>query len=396
MSLSSYFSLKAFYKQKRLLFLALLLITISISAIYLFVGQSFTILQYPKDKSVDQKLKPLKIDEILGDSISISQGSFDLSFSNLTDQIKVWIHEARPGDLKNKHYLEVAFHDKTSKIVSFEDKIFLKYLPEINSYEFSSEPTDVWFVPYFKEGVTIKLFAKYILDGKEIIKEEEIKLKALESEKMDFPNDEAFTSLKEAKWIGSDLFEEMYGEKKNLKQRLLANGYIFEVGKDDLLINKDGRWQIGAAMDGCALARLKSLTANSLEFDFWPKDGFQKRKIELNSAAPSSSITLADDFITDIHLRTQKQVSCRLEKQRIIMREKDLLLKKDGKWKIVRLPQLKKEKNLGEFLVFDSIEIQGNNKLFKGYLFNKDRTQVVKVQKEIVHRKDPLQRKRRR
>ncbi len=388
---SSFFSLKVFSRQTRLLYLCLISFALIVFLSYLFIGKDFTVLKYPSINNDQIKTKP-QLNDILGGALNLSPASFQFSFLNLEGQMQALLLDTRPDDLKNTKYLELFLSDKEFKTVAFGEKVFLRYFPEVNGYEFSSDPTDIWLLPFYKDGVNVKIFAKYQLDGKEIKKEKEIKIKLLENE-VDPPSSEDYNSLKDAKWIGLDQFEELYGEKKSFKQRLIINGAIFEVSKGDLLIYKDGRWQTGVPSDGCPIAMLNSLTANSLEFYFWPKEVLKKQTIVLSPSSTSPPITLSDEFIADLHLRSLKVISCQVEKQRIIMKEKDLLLKKDGKWKIIKLHQLKNEK-LGDFLVFDSIENDGGAKIFKGYLFNKDRTQVIKIQKKIIHRKDSMRKKK--
>jgi hypothetical protein len=400
----SIFFLSSFYRHIRMLFFLLIMIVGAFFLSFLFLGKSIVSLECKKIDLIDYRQAP-SLPEIFGSSLSTNPLNVDLCFKDLTDQMQVLLFEARPDDPKNTHYFEISLTPEgPSRIVNLNEIVYLKFHPETNGYEFSQKPTDFWFIPsLFHEIIKLKFYAKYTdLNGLEIKKESEIDVIAQKNEKnLDlFQEDKDLLSLKEAKWLGADLFEERYGVfegKKIPKQRLFFNNaYICEVTEGNIIVNKDGIWQNNASgSQGCAIAEVKVVTPKTLELDVWQKEGLNKQRIVYGSSPPASALSITDDFITEIRQRTLKQISCKLEKQRIIMKEKDVLLKKDGKWKISKLP-LKQEKEACEVFVFESIENQASGKTFKGCLFNKDRTQMLKIQKDIIFRaKNPQHKKRR-
>ena len=164
-------------------------------------------------------------------------------------------------------------------------------------------------------------------------------------------------------------------------------------GDGDFFIWKDNKWVVIKDLKQTAsysLAQIKPVNSKSFRVDFWPKKAKTKATLILNKSHRISPLNIRNDFISDIRMRTQKQVSCKIEKQRFIIREKDVLFKKDGKWKIEKFYSFKKilkeNKINSEFFVFDCIKRIGTKKIFKGYVFNKNRTQVLKIEKDISKR----------
>ena len=149
-----------------------------------------------------------------------------------------------------------------------------------------------------------------------------------------------FFSLMDAKFYGSDLFAEKYGDSMS-RQLVEINtaGFceLFQVTSKDWLVFKEGRWQIAPSWnesDLCPVAQIRQIQSDCLEFEgFDGSIGF-RFKLPLISNLPLKLKT--DELFTRLRVRSEKQISCMIEKQCFILRPDDWVLKSNGRWKILR------------------------------------------------------------
>jgi len=68
----------------------------------------------------------------------------------------------------------------------------------------------------------------------------------------------------------------------------------------------------------------------------------------------------------------------------VILKEKDILIKKDGRWRLLKkdidFDEIKNE----ELFYFDKVESKNNKNFFVGYLFNQMRTNYLKIETPIL------------
>ncbi|PIS03299.1 MAG: hypothetical protein COT85_01055 [Chlamydiae bacterium CG10_big_fil_rev_8_21_14_0_10_42_34] len=196
----------------------------------------------------------------------------------------------------------------------------------------------------------------------------------------DFSQGSAFKALAEARWLGRDQFsvKESTGERLEL---LMAG--IFELNADEWLVWKDQKWEKCDSPDPLLpIARIHSVTPVSLVFEGWDADGYVRFMV--NSAVTQSTKLRPEEIFSSIRIRSEKQISCMLEKQCIVLKAGDWVLKSGGKWKILRKKEERDAftngKLSGELFVFEQITLKKGQKMIQGKLFNSGRTQMVPVE----------------
>jgi hypothetical protein len=202
----------------------------------------------------------------------------------------------------------------------------------------------------------------------------------------DFVEESPFKALAEARLLGADLFLGQYGKEGGL-QRLkigpVGKGEIFSLNVGDFLSWKEGKWDKARSMKeamGIPLARVVSFDEKSLLLEAWGNEYF---RLCISSLEQIPCKTKGDDFITSVRIRSEKQISCMIEKQCFVLRVGDLVLKEENRWKVLRKLEEKEDylqgKIGGELFVFDRIDLKGGQKILHGYLFNAGRSQMLPV-----------------
>jgi hypothetical protein len=196
----------------------------------------------------------------------------------------------------------------------------------------------------------------------------------------EFADGSPFRSLAEARWLGKDLF----AEKKSVGERLeIAGTGFLELKEGDWLVWRDQKWEkCGAPVKDDPIARIQSVSPKSLVLEGWDAEGHVR--LALNFAAGIPFKTRAEELFSSIRVRSEKQISCMLEKQCMVLKTGDWVLRMGNKWKILR----KKEErdafvngNLsGDLFVLEQILSKQGQKMIFGKLYNPGRTQVVAME----------------
>ena len=198
----------------------------------------------------------------------------------------------------------------------------------------------------------------------------------------DFAEGTPFKALAEARLLGKDLFLSQYGGG-DVSQRLeLGKGEVISLKEGDLLSWKEGKWGKSALPDGLnPMARVASLDEKTVFFDAWGLDEYVRLSVSSSQALPFK--TKGDEFLGSVRIRSEKQISCMMEKQCFVLRVGDWVLKEDNRWKILRRSEEKEAyaqgKIGGELFVFDRIDVKGGQKTVHGHLFHTGRSQMLPV-----------------
>ncbi|KPK33127.1 MAG: hypothetical protein AMS24_02105 [Chlamydiae bacterium SM23_39] len=376
------------------IFFILFLILISISCFLFFIFSKISKGSIKKFFSGNIRLKKEKFSDVF---FKTKQENFKIFFPKFSKEIQLFLHKARPDEVCN-YFVEIfLIKGGKSRVFTTKEKIYLSYN---GCYDFSDAATNFWLSLTIlnEDRIKVEMFVDLSFTGK--IEKESFFLAPIKKEKI-FSDNKEIVSLKDAKWIGADLFLKLLENKDfENKQRLVFSSdkkkyqCFFSVG--DLLIYKDGRWIEGNNYDTkkYSIAKIISFNENSLEIEYWEKDRLGEDKIVILKKNFSETFRIQDQFITDIRIRTKNQISCLLKNRRMVLREKDILLKKDNLWKKISLKNFKENLEEREFFIFDSLEKIGNGIIFKGYYFNKDRTNFYIIKKNIKVRKINNRRKR--
>lgn len=199
----------------------------------------------------------------------------------------------------------------------------------------------------------------------------------------EFSEGSPFRQLAEAKWWGRDLFKNAGGER-------IETSELLEIGEKDWLIWKEGKWQKSDAPDKeLPIAKIQSFTPKMLILEGW--DSNEHTRIGLPLAASPPFKIKGEDFLSAIRVRSEKQISCTIEKQCVVLKTGDWVLKTGGKWKILRKKEERDAflngKLFGELFILEQISQKQGQKMIQGRLFNPGRTQVVSIEMAAQGRK---------
>lgn len=222
----------------------------------------------------------------------------------------------------------------------------------------------------------------------------------------DFSEGSPYRILGEARLLGRDLFFEKYGDGDSL-QRLeigsVSASEVIPVKEGDYLSWKQGKWskiELLSEGKGFPIAKIASFDDRSLLLEVWGLDEYLR--LSVSSPLQSTLKTKGDEFLASVRVRSEKQISCMMDKQCFVLRVNDWVLKQDNRWKVLRKSEEKdafiQGKLLGEIFVFDRIDIKSGQKTVHGRLFNVNRSQItsidVAVQSSKKQGKDLLQDKK--
>lgn len=208
-----------------------------------------------------------------------------------------------------------------------------------------------------------------------------------------FPEGSPFRHLAEAKWLGADLVRARYGALQRGVQRLEWGNpeeERLELNGGGWAVWKGGQWESSQQMEAeLPIARVQSAGERQLVLEGWEGDRYFC--IGLPPSPPTPPKGRVEDLFSSVRIRSDKQMSCMLEKQCLILKTGDWVVKVKGRWKILR----KKEdrdaflngKWVGELFVFEGIETKQGQKVIQGRLFHPNRSQMVPVELSVQSRK---------
>jgi hypothetical protein len=202
------------------------------------------------------------------------------------------------------------------------------------------------------------------------------------------PQDSIFKGLAEARWWGRDLFKEQYvggAYFERLEVGPVGGGELVELRVGDWLSFKDNKWlKINSLEEGKEkpIARLQSVSQRGLVFEGWNSAEYVRFLV---SPAPDSPIKLkGEEMLTSVRVRSERQISCMLEKQCLVLKAGDLVLKTKGRWKVLRRKEDRdaylNTKLIGDLFVFEQIQLRQGQKVVQGRFFNPSRTQTATVE----------------
>jgi hypothetical protein len=194
----------------------------------------------------------------------------------------------------------------------------------------------------------------------------------------EFSEGSYFRLLAEAKWWGKDQFRgsAVSGERLELGSELI------EIQEGDWLVWR-GKWEKSEKPEkDMPVARIQSSGLKALVLDAWDAEGHIR--IALNSSIGTPMKIKGEDLFSSIRIRSERQISCMLEKQCMILKTGDWILKSDGRWRILRKKDERDAflngKLFGELFILDQISQKQGQKMVQGRLFNSVRTQVVPIE----------------
>lgn len=189
--------------------------------------------------------------------------------------------------------------------------------------------------------------------------------------------EEPFQVLAKARWLGTDLVcKAGLGE---IVHKVEIGSHVFELSEEGRLYWNGSCW-VKTEEAGSPLAQVRGFAPQQLELDVW--DSLGERHIRVGApltALPQARAIKVEEWFSSVRIRSDKQISCLLEKQCLILREGDWVLKENGRWRILRKAEDKEQmirgNRSGELIVLDSIDVKRRS--VQGQLIHSSRIQGV-------------------
>lgn len=190
--------------------------------------------------------------------------------------------------------------------------------------------------------------------------------------------------LSGAKMWGEDLFFQKYGGARyrpmGKKVQVEIEGkYVVYLEEGDFLTFREGKWdvvELESARKTDPLAKVVHI-GNGLELEAWDGKGFSLFQAKFERERAQALRFDPQQVIQEAKMRTSRQVSCKIGKQRMTLQASDWLLKRKESWHKLRskdeIDAFLNHELRGELLVIDSIDKSG---LVRGNYFNEMRTKV--------------------
>jgi hypothetical protein len=202
----------------------------------------------------------------------------------------------------------------------------------------------------------------------------------------EFPEKTPFRILGDARWCGHDAFGEKYeggGKSQRLEVGPSPSAEFLQLNVGEWISWNGTKWVSGLSeKQGAPIARIESVQGKALLLEGWDADTHVRLSIGQGTIAPLK--IKPEELFNSIRVRSEKQISCMMDKQCLILRVGDWVLKSDGRWKILRKAEEKagytRGKAVGELFVFDKIDTKQGQKLIMGHLFNAEKTQILPVE----------------
>lgn len=371
--------------------IAYLGVAILIAAALLSVGiltwmwpKSLNLVLEEKRGEAASQISPLSI------SLDLHVQSFPISAPKISNELICSFDCSRPDlpFLPSSMFVKIK-KTSESKKVTLPCRLNLEFL-DGEKLKFCDQASSFWVELNSSDGKKIegKVFIETPLSEK--IESESFCMQAQEpalDTSQDFLEFSPFRFLSEAKWLGNDKFREQY-ENGALYQSLeissVQGSSLISLQEGDWLVWEDQRWSKKTLEDGKGLpiARIKGVQGKSLVLEGW--EGDRHIYFGLHNNSVSQPKIKSEDFFTSVRIRSAKQISCMIEKQWLILKVGDWVLKTEGRWKVLKK---KEERELyrvgsisGDLFVFEKVELKSGEKWIQGHLFSQDRSQSFFIQ----------------
>ena len=386
------------------IFIYFIIISLCIGALlFVVLSKPFEIesLKYRQNGSK----KDQYFDTIVGRSLRLSPIKTDISLPSIKDSFKIAMIENRPDSINKKTKFEIKFNNSQNIITAFEEEILYLSATDDGSFEFSKKKTPLRVHLKVIDSNNVRVVIKAEMKDFESESSEQnffdsfIVSASDSSLKSDIDNRFEFKILASAKWWGKDCFLKIYktDDLKYQKQKVEIEEDIYYLTKNDLLIFKEGGWQIPTEGENTlkySIAKVKSIDTKILEIEAFDESGNDKFIFAISLQPKGSFSQRSDQLITSARKRTHTLISCLIEKQRMILKKGDILMKKDGRWKFLKKSVNFDDLKSDEIFYLEKIENRNKTNYLIGYLFSPMRTNFQKIEVPISSLSDKKRLKR--
>lgn len=344
-------------------------------------------IDYPKNQKTDREIsKP-----ITGNNLWLSPIRLEISAPSIKEQLEIYMIEPRFDFINKEIKFDVKFKNANKiKKIKESGNLHLAIKPD-DVFDFSEEktPLSMRVEKIDEAAVRVTLSADLTqinMEGQKVFESFVLPVSDLSSDAK-LEDRYEFKILTCARWWGIDHFLNIQDKEGSRKERLEIDGDILFVEEGDVLIFKDGKWIVASQGENTLeypLARIKSVNSKSVDMEAWDITGESRYlfAVLLNSQTPF--LNKPDQLITAVKKRTNTHISCMFDKQRIVIKEKDSLIKKDNRWKLLKKDVVLNDIKNEELFYFEKIEERSSKKYLIGYLFNPMRTNYQKIEVPIV------------
>lgn len=363
--------------------LVFLLLSWRYSHISLLSSPSYPVSKLQKIAKKEVRLLEPSLSFFLGEKIA-------LDFPNFENEIDFYHLEPRPDWSHFSPYILQLKKSQSKRPISYGEKVYLSYGDQ-QGLLISNDPGPFWIV--LQDGCPP--ICKIQIDSPD---ESKISSKIFQftvAFQKAYPGcsireHSAFLKLGQAKLWGPDQLLENDSSFR-LEIQGESDTYLCGVEEGTILFYQDDIWMpleiddFPLAQDK-PLARISKKSDRSMEIEGWDETGEKHYTFSLFPISIPILNIKSEEWMSSIRMKTQKKISCLLERQKMVLKVGDWLVKCSGKWKA-----LKDEREVQdcydrcdlELFVFDGIENRNGIKFIQGRLFHAMRAQCLPIEVPI-------------
>ena len=359
-------------------------------------------------KSLENKPIPWSLEDIGKGALSLYPKKKPTLIPDLSKDLMFLAKSSRPDRPASEGNLLFSTRGTSEPIViSQGQQVFLEEDLKKSGeslYHFTTIKTPLWIRPLASSDEEIHVEVGYFSSSKqnESFLEEvtQVLMQQSSSSHGSQQNEPAYlSSLRSGRWWGSDILLKKYGgedykslaEKHKIEIASESGPQYYFCEVEDFLQWDSGSWKevyLERADPSLPLAKITRIQGKVMEIEAWDENGFYPHHIKIEMQ-PCAKLSQKNELsISTVRLRSATEVTCKLGKRRLIVKEGDWLLKTAKSWR-----NLKRVKDIddciyhrlqGELFVFDSIEKKQGTVVMKGHLFDDMRTAVLPLSIPIL------------
>lgn len=191
---------------------------------------------------------------------------------------------------------------------------------------------------------------------------------------------EPFYSLSKGRCLGRDLLIDLLMQKD--VRKVFLGGSCLDFFDQDLLFWDGQTWLRGndpSQLSGRPVAKIYCEKKGGCRLEMWDETGDRYAQVILENGFPEQKRYQIQDWFHSVRVRSDKQMSCTIDQQCMILKEGDWVLKEKGRWKALRKKEEKQRlcfgEKQGDLLVVERIDVQ--NKMVSGRLIVANRVQQM-------------------
>jgi hypothetical protein len=335
--------------------------------------------------------------EILSSFSGLSSDSTPLlPIPDLLNEMTFSFDPPRPdGGAVNNQVLIRLRKSGVSKRETLPCRLGLQYQGE--GLTFAKEPTHFW-VELQEKDKKIDGCVFFLLPDKEKTQVARFSTTSQEcpiQSPHEFPEHSPLRTLAEARWLGRDQFQDYLHPDENpfsflsgsrdRGERIELPSGILDLSPEEWLTWKEGNWVKVPSLEqglGRPVFRILDKSQRALILEGWDPTAYVKLSLA-SSLIPNAKIK-GEDLFSAVRVRSEKQVSCLLEKQCLILKMGDWVVKTGGKWRVLRRKEERESfehgKLVGDLFILEQIGMKQGQKTIQGRFFNMNRTYTTAIE----------------